>query len=338
MNSASVYSYKDIHNNTRKLVKEFISEVLPSFKERKNDEPLGYYSKPIFVHIAPFIDFTVRVIMEDQEGYDESELEYNNLAFQENDTVYAPQIRLGIEMPHRMILDTTDYDILSIGENIHTLIDYSFYFYGNSVMAPDTVDSLTDSICGDLTYLKNICSNFPKKVIEHHPELQPNPFNVPTGEYFKQNIFGTKAFNNAEDLKKDLQSFICQYAGSALAIDNLQNSMLNPEADGIDIKFKYKEQLCEFSIRANYDSDEPLECDLYFCDERGSKLDEYDEDDVNIYSDIEHHVGYADLNDLANTLSSNFIIDLDKELNRLNEYKQSHQVENEKTTSNLIRM
>lgn len=320
-----IYSYKELDNDIGKRISKFLKDSRDIFLNRKDSNPTYAVSDRFFVHLLPCIDLTVRIILEDQPGYDEFEVdEPGNLAVSDGYEFYLPNLRLGLELPHRMEMDSTDYEIISLGENIHKCLGNQYYLGdGSCVCASDLSDesikSLTEYLLKDLNDLKNLPFTIPGDIVEKNPELAPNPFNVPCGEYFKLSSFSTKKFNNSEELKKDLQSFICQYAGSILAIDQLTRDHIDEEAEPISVHFEYQGQLCEFYIKPNSYDDEPLEAGIYLCDLEGNHIDEFDDNGLNLYTAVEHHFGIADLNNLADTLALNCMRELTEQIERYHE-------------------
>lgn len=270
-------------------IEHFLKSVRNSFINRTSDEPQGFVSNKFLVHIEPFTNLIVRIVLEDQCGFDEGELESNALAFKGNDDlIYSPWLRLGLEIPSKEQLKSSDYEVINfcLDEEIVTLGGYSV---DENLISDQGISTLSDWMIEDLTYLQKLPYLYPVDLLNNHKNFTAEPFMAvnKSGIALQQ---GLKSFDSIDDLQRDLQSFICQYAGAILAVSSLESSHLDYSVEPLKVKFKYFDEDCDVVLGLNQNPPELLECSM--CAE-------------NRKQEITLQLGKKDLEDYSEKFSEN---------------------------------
>lgn len=292
--------------NFKAGIEHFIRSVRNNFLNRTSDEPQGFVSDKFLVHIEPFTNLIVRIVLEDQCGFDEGELESNALAFKgQDDLIYSPWIRLGLEIPSKEQLKASDYEIInfSLDEHVVALEGYSV---DENLISDEGISTLAKWMIEDLTYLQKLPYLYPVDLLNNHKNLTAEPF-MAVNESGIASPQGLKNFDSIDDLQRDLQSFICQYAGTILAVSSLESCHLDYSVEPLKVKFKYLDEACDVILGLNQNPPELLECSM--CAENSNQ-------------EITLQLGKKDLEDYSEKFSEKLTSQFLKSLNVNNIYKR----------------
>lgn len=299
---------RDLKNGAqfKEGIEHFIKSVRDRFINRTSLEPQGFVSNKFLVHIEPFTNLTVRIVLEDQCGFDEGELESNQLAFKgDDDLIYSPWIRLGLELPSKEQLQASDFEIISIDYD-HNQITLDGYSVDEDLIGDEGIKTLSKWIMEDLKFLQNLPYLYPVDLLKNHKNFIAEPFMSDNFDGLAHQ-HGLKNFETAEDLERDLQSFLCQYAGSIIALNSIESGHLNYSVDPLTLKFKFRDEDCDVSLGLNKNPPELLECSLSV---------------ENKHNEITLQLGKKDLEDYSETFSKKMVTQFSKNLNKINAYNR----------------